>query len=67
MRTVKHNGSAPGKAPKATNFADIKDQGKIPYAKIVEEKTPDTGKGISTKGKSRGMGAMLRGGEFRIC
>jgi hypothetical protein len=67
MRTVKVNGTAPGKAPAATNYADIKDQGRIPYAQATEEKTPNTEKGIVTKGKSRGMGAMLRGGDFTIC
>ena len=67
MKTVKCTGTTPGKAPKATNYADIKGQGKIPYAQTVEEKTPDTAKGIVTKGKSRGMGAMLRGGDFTIC
>ena len=67
MRTVKFNGSAPGKAPKATNYADIKGQGRIPYAMAKAEKTPNTEKGICTTGKSRGMGAMLRGGDFHIC
>ena len=67
MRTVKCNGTAPGKAPKATNDADIKDQGRIPYAKATAEKTPNTAKGTVTTGTSRGMGAMLRGGDFTIC
>ena len=58
MRTVKCNGTAPGKAPTATNYADIKGQGRIPY---------DTAKGTVTTGTSRGMGAMLRGGDFTIC
>jgi hypothetical protein len=59
--------AAPGKAPKATNYADIKGQGRIPYAKATAEKTPQTATGTITKGTSRGMGAMLRGGEFTIC
>jgi hypothetical protein len=67
MRTVKVNGTAPGKAPKATNYADIKGQGRIPYAKATAEKTPQTATGTITNGKSRGMGAMLRGGDFHIC
>lgn len=67
MRTVKVNGMAPGKAPAATNYADIKGQGRIPYAKATAEKTPQTKTGTITKGKSRGMGAMLRGGDFTIC
>jgi hypothetical protein len=68
MRTVKVNGTAPGKAPKATNYADIKDQGRIPYATAKAEKTPNTAKKVlCTTGTSRGMGAMLRGGDFHIC
>ena len=67
MSRVKIMGAPAGKAPAATNYADIKDQGRIPYAKMVDEKTPNTAKATVTKGKSRGMGAMLRGGEFTIC
>jgi len=67
MSRVKIMGSPAPKAPKAKNYADIKDQGRIPYATMKEEKTPNTAKGVCTTGKSRGMGAMLRGGEFHIC
>jgi len=67
MRDVKFRGTPGPTAPKATNYADIKDQGRIPYSKEKALKTPDTAKGTVTKGTSRGMGAMLRGGQFTIC
>lgn len=60
--------SGPGAAaPEPQNYADIKGQGKIPYAKIVAEKTPNTTKGIMIKGKKRGMGEAERGGSYRSC
>jgi hypothetical protein len=64
---VKIMGGPSPKAPNPTNYADIKGQGRIPYAAEKSEKTPNTAKGICTTGKSRGMGAMLRGGDFHIC
>ncbi len=64
---VKVNGAPAGKTPAAVNKAIIKGQGSIPYAKTVQEKTPNTAKGIKTTGTSRGMGAMLRGGKFSSC
>jgi len=60
--------SGPGAAaPKPQNYADIKGQGKIPYAKTVKEKTPNTTKGIIITGKKRGMGEAERGGSYRSC
>jgi|TARA_R100001086_G_C11721661_1_gene227067 hypothetical protein len=57
--------SGPAKdAPKAKNAAEIQGQGTIPYAKLVEEKTPDIGKAKVTVGKKRGMGAAQRGSRF---
>tara|TARA_A100001391_G_scaffold199676_3_gene183083 strand:+ start:2406 stop:2612 length:207 start_codon:yes stop_codon:yes gene_type:complete len=53
--------------PKPVNKAEIKGQGSISYATIVEEATPNTEKAIVTKGKKRGMGAAQRGGDFTIC
>ena len=53
-------------APTPQNKAVIKGQGSIPYAKTIEEKTPDIGKAKITTGKKRGMGAALRGGRFTI-
>ena len=59
--------SGPGAdAPKPQNFADIKDQGRIPYCKMTEEKTPNTAKAQLSTGKKRGMGAALRGDSFKI-
>jgi hypothetical protein len=59
--------SGPGvDAPKPQPYAEIKDQGRIPYPQVVDEKTPDTTKVKVVKGKSRGMGAALRGGNFTI-
>ena len=55
------------KGPAPQNYADIKGQGKIPYGKITEEKTPNTAKGIMVKGKKRGMGEAERGGSYRSC
>jgi hypothetical protein len=54
-------------APEPTNKAVIQGQGSIPYAKTVEEKTPNIGKATVVKGKKRGMGAALRGGSFKNC
>ena len=66
-RTVKTGGSAPPKAPKATKFEVIKDQGKAPFSDYKEIPTPtNLGKGKVTTGTCRGMGAMLRGGKFTI-
>ena len=60
--------SGPGAdAPAPQNYAAIKGQGKLPYAEIKEEATPNTAKGIMIKGKKRGMGDAERGGSFRSC
>jgi len=64
---VKYMGSKPSGAPKPSKAAVIDGQGKIPFCEMKEMATPNTAKGISTTGKSRGMGAMLRGGDFHIC
>lgn len=66
-RTVKTGGAPPPKAPKATKFEVIKDQGKAPFSDYKEIPTPkNLGKGKVTTGTCRGMGAMLRGGKFTI-
>ena len=67
MGSVKIVSGPGGKAPTPQNFADIKGQGKIPYGKITEEKTPNTAKGIMVRGKKRGMGEAERGGSYRSC
>ena len=64
MAAVKIMGGPIQEPPKPTTYADIKDQGGIPYATMKEEKTPNTAKAKITKGKRRGMGAALRGAEF---
>jgi hypothetical protein len=64
MSSVKIMGGPIKAPPKPTAYADIKDQGRIPYATMKEEKTPNTAKAKITKGKRRGMGAALRGAEF---
>ena len=33
---VKYTGSAPSNSPKAVEYADIKDQGRIPYGKTAD-------------------------------
>ena len=66
-RTVKTGGAPPPKTPKATPFEVIKDQGKVPFCDYKVIPTPkNLGKGKVTRGTSRGMGAMLRGGKFTI-
>ena len=67
MSSVKIVSGTVGKGPTPQNYADIKGQGKIPYGKITEEKTPNTAKGIMVKGKKRGMGEAERGGSYRSC
>mgnify|MGYP003110773741 CR=1 FL=1 len=63
---VKIGGASPKDPPKATKFEVIKDQGKVPFGNYKEIPTPNTAKGTVTRGTCRGMGAMLRGGEFTI-
>lgn len=64
MSVVKIMGGPIQEPPKPTNYADIRDQGRIPYATLKEEKTPNTEQAKVTKGKRRGMGAALRGAGF---
>ena len=64
MSVVKIMGGPIQEPPKPTNYADIRDQGRIPYATLKEEKTPNTEQAKVTKCKRRGMGAALRGAEF---
>lgn len=60
MSCVKIMGGPIQEPPKPTNYADIKGQGRIPYAKMTEEKTPKADTAKSTKAKPRGIGAALR-------
>ena len=57
-RTVKVNGAAPGKAPKAVEYADVKGQGRVPYGKTSP--APMAGD-KPRKGKTRGTGAAIKG------
>lgn len=61
---VKYMGAKPADAPKPSKMAVIDGQGSIPFCTMKEMATPKTAKGISTTGKSRGMGAALRGGRY---
>ena len=61
---VKYMGAKPSDAPKPTDMAVIDGQGKIPYRKTEEMKTPNASKAMSSSGTSRGMGAALRGGRY---
>ena len=63
MAKVKVNGSAPGPSAKAVGYADIKDQGRIPYGKTAEAKIPMK----MTRGTVRGMGAATKGGGYWEC
>ncbi len=64
MSSVKIMGGPIKEPPKPTKYADIEGQGRIPYATLKDEKTPNIAKSKNTKGKRRGMGAALRGAEF---
>ena len=64
MSSVKIMGGPIKEPPKPTKSADIEGQGRIPYATLKDEKTPNIAKAKVTKGKRRGMGAALRGAEF---
>ena len=63
MAKVKFQGAPAGPSPKAVPYADIKDQGRIPYGKTAEAKIPMK----MTRGKVRGMGAATKGGGDWEC
>jgi hypothetical protein len=72
MAKVKVNGSAPGPAPKAVPYADIKGQGRIPYGKTADVKVPAavvdySGAMKMRRGVARGMGAAKKGGGYWEC
>jgi len=64
MAKVKVNGSAPGPAPKAVPYADIKGQGRIPYGNTADVKVPSMS---GRRGVARGMGAAKKGGGYTEC
>jgi len=63
MGKVKIVTNKPGAAPKATGYADIEGQGKIPYGKTADAPMGD-GMKVMT---ARGMGAAKRGGSYKGC
>jgi|TARA_R110001592_G_scaffold285694_1_gene554205 hypothetical protein len=66
-RKIKVNGSAPSNPPKAVPYADIKDQGRIPYGKTAPAPVAGGLKDFANtprKMKVRGGGAAIRGTSF---
>jgi len=61
---VKYQGSAPGKSPKAVEYADIKGQGRVPYGKTAK---PPMAGDKQRKMKMRGAGAAIKGTNFMGC
>jgi hypothetical protein len=57
--------NTPKDAPKAQPFAQIDDQGRIPYASETPTEAPMAGD-VKVM-KARGMGAAKRGGNFKGC
>ena len=55
--------NTPKAAPKATTYADIKGQGRIPYGKTADVKIPTTMPRLT----ARGMGAAVKGGGYMGC
>jgi hypothetical protein len=66
MSAVKIHGAPMPEPPKPVAKAVFKDQGSIPYPNPKTIKTPNADTVKIIKGKKRGMGAALRGGNFRI-
>ena len=62
-RKINVNGTPPPSTPAAVTYADIKDQGRIPYGKTAEAKIPTK----MTRGTVRGMGAATKGGGYWEC
>ena len=63
MGSVKIVTNKPGPAPKATEYAQIDKQGRIPYGNAQE-----VNMNMSMKpGKVRGMGAAVKGGKYMSC
>jgi len=64
MASVKIVTNKPGPAPKATAYADIKGQGRVPYGK--SEAAP-MAENTMKKTAMRGAGAAIRGKSFMGC
>jgi hypothetical protein len=52
--------NSPEKAPKVVEYAEIKDQGRIPYGKTADAPIP---RKLSRR-TARGMGAAVKGGSY---
>ena len=63
MAKVKFQGAPAGPAPKAVPYADIKDQGRIPYGETADVKVPTS----MSRMTARGMGAAVKGGGYNGC
>ena len=59
-------GKKPADPPKPVTVEYIKDQGEVFLPYEYDVKTPNISKPKTTKGNSRGKGAMLRGTSFTI-
>jgi len=55
--------NTPEKASAPKTYAQIDDQGRIPYGKTAEVKIPTTMKRMN----ARGMGAATQGGKYNGC
>ena len=53
----------PGAAQKATEYAQIDNQGRIPYGKTADVKVPASMSRMTV----RGMGAAVKGGGYNGC
>ena len=53
----------PGAAQKATEYAQIDNQGRIPYGKTADVKVPTNMSRMTV----RGMGAAVKGGGYNGC
>ena len=53
----------PGAAQKATEYAQIDNQGRIPYGKTADVKVPTSMSRMTV----RGMGAAVKGGGYNGC
>ena len=63
---VKIHGAPSAEPPAPVAKAVFKDQGSIPNPTPKTIRTPKADRTRITTGTSRGMGAALRGGKFRI-
>ena len=59
-RTVKFEGKTPANPPKVVDFAQIDDQGRIPYGKTADVAIPEKLEVLT----ARGMGAAKKGGGY---